>query len=403
MSDYPWQIGIKTVKQENSMKSKSQQAFKIGVLFSKTGVTAAIETSQLMGTLFAIDQINESGGIHGVPIQTVYYDPESSPARYEALANKLIVEDGVRIIVGCYMSSTRKAVIPVIEKWNALLLYPTLYEGFEYSSNIIYTGAAPNQNSMQLAEFMLRNFGARVFMVGSDYIYPYESNRIMTDLIREQGGERTGEYYLPLNAPADAYLDIAKKIKASTPNFIFSTVVGSGTSLLYRAYAKLGLDPMRMPIASLTTSEVEVKEMGADIAEGHITSATYFQSVATKENIRAVSEFKKRYGDELVTNMCWEAAYFQTHLIANALRQTRSDNISRLLKGILGAQFQAPQGTIKVDEQNHHTYLWPRIGRVNAVGQFDILEESSQSVMPDPYLVEHVSQEWSSQPRLVGC
>ncbi len=384
------------------MRPKSQEAFQVGVLFSKTGVTAAIETSQLMGTLFAIDQINEAGGINGIPLRTVYYDPQSSPARYQSLANKLIVEDGVRIIFGCYMSSTRKAVLPVVEKWNALLLYPTLYEGFEYSSNIIYTGAAPNQNSTQLAEFMLRKFGARVFLIGSDYIYPYESNRIMTDLIRGQGGERVGEYYLRLDAPADAYLEIAKKIKASSPDFIFSTVVGSGTSLLYRAYAKLGLDPTRMPIASLTTSEAEVQEMGADVAEGHITSSTYFQSVATDENLRAVAEYKRRYGDELVTNMCWEAAYFQTHLIANALRQTGSDNIAKLMKGLLGAQFQAPQGIIKVDEQNHHTYLWPRIGRVNAAGQFDIVEESSHSVKPDPYLVEHISQEWSSRQQQLG-
>jgi branched-chain amino acid transport system substrate-binding protein len=384
------------------MRPKTQEAFKVGVLFSKTGVTTAIETSQLMGTLFAIDEINEAGGINGVPLRTVYYDPQSSPTRYQALANKLIVEDGVRIIFGCYMSSTRKAVLPVVEKWNALLLYPTLYEGFEYSSNIIYTGAAPNQNSTQLAEFMLRNFGSRVFLIGSDYIYPYESNRIMTDLIRGQGGKRVGEYYLRLDAPADAYLEIAKKIKAASPDFIFSTVVGSGTSLLYRAYAKLGLDPKRMPIASLTTSEAEVKEMSADVAEGHITSATYFQSLATEENVRAVAEYKRRYGDELVTNMCWEAAYFQTHLVANALRQTGSDNIDGLLKGILGAQFRSPQGTIKVDEQNHHTYLWPRIGRVNALGQFDIVEESLQAVKPDPYLVEHISQEWSSRPQLVG-
>lgn len=382
------------------MTTKSQEAFKVGVLFSKTGVTTAIETSQLLGTLFAIDQINEAGGINGIPLHTVYYDPQSSPARYQALAHKLIVEDGVRIIFGCYMSSTRKAVLPVVEKWNALLLYPTLYEGFEYSSNIIYTGAAPNQNSTQLAEFMLRNFGARVFLVGSDYIYPYESNRIMTDLIRGQGGERVGEYYLRLDAPADSYLDIAKKIKAASPDFIFSTVVGAGTSLLYRAYAKLGLDPKRMPIASLTTSETEVQEMGADVAEGHITSATYFQSVASEENVRAVAEYKRRYGDELVTNMCWEAAYFQTHLIANALRQTGSDNIAKLMQGILGAQFQAPQGLIEVDEQNHHTYLWPRIGRVNAAGQFDILEESLHAVKPDPYLVEHISQEWSSRQQI---
>lgn len=369
----------------------------VGVLFSKTGVTSTIETSQLMGTRLAVQQINESGGINGIPMQAVYYDPESSPSRYEALASKLILEDGVRIIFGCYMSSTRKAVIPVIEKWNALLLYPTLYEGFEYSGNIIYTGAAPNQNSTQLAEFMLSNFGSRVFMVGSDYIYPYESNRIMTDLIRERGGEKVGEYYLSLNAPRDQYLEIARKIKTSHPDFIFSTVVGSGTTLLYRAYAELRLDPTRMPIASLTTSEAEVQDMGNDVAEGHITSATYFQSIATEQNARAIQEYKKCFGDGLVTNMCWEAAYFQTHLVANALRRTGTDNITELLEAISGSEFLAPQGPVKIDERNHHTYLWPRIGRVTNLGQFEILEEATHAVRPDPYLVEHAPLEWSSQ------
>ena len=384
------------------MKSASNKAFKVGVLYSETGVTSAIETSQLMATRFAIEQINESGGINGTPMLAVQHDPASSPSRYETLASKLILDEGVRVIFGCYMSSTRKAVIPVVEKWNALLMYPTLYEGFEYSSNVIYTGAAPNQNSIQLAEYMLKNYGSRVFMVGSNYIYPYESNRIMSDLISARGGEKVGEYYLPLDATEDAYLAIAKKIKDSSPDFIFSTVVGIGTTSLYRAYAKLGLDPAHMPIASLTTSEAEVREMGTDVAEGHITSATYFQSIASKENMRVLREYRARFGDDLVTNMCWEAAYFQTHLVANALRQTGSDDVAQLIKAIAASEYEAPQGTIRVDAQNHHTFLWPHVGRVNASGQFDILEGSDHSVRPDPYLVEHAPREWSSRSLLGG-
>ena len=384
------------------MKSTSNKAFKVGVLYSETGVTSAIETSQRMATTLAIEQINEGGGINGTPLEVVQYDPASSPSQYGALASRLILDDGVRVIFGCYMSSTRKAVIPVVEKWNALLMYPTLYEGFEYSSNVIYTGAAPNQNSIQLAEYMLKNYGSRVFMVGSNYIYPYESNRIMSDLISARGGEKAGEYYLPLDAPEDAYLTIAQKIKDTSPDFIFSTVVGIGTTLLYRAYARLKLDPVHMPIASLTTSEAEVKEMGADVAEGHITSATYFQSVNTEENRRVLQEYQTRFGDGLVTNMCWEAAYFQTHLVGNALRQTGSDDVAQLIKVIAGAEYRAPQGTIKIDAQNHHTFLWPRVGRVNSTGQFDILEESRHSVRPDPYLVEHTPREWSSRSLLGG-
>ncbi len=382
------------------MKQRSQDPIRVGVLFSQTGVTSVIESSQRQATLLATEEINQAGGIDGCPLELVAYDPQSRPARYHALAEKMILEDRVRIIVGCYMSSSRKAVIPVVERWNALLLYPTLYEGFEYSRNVFYTGAAPNQNSVQLADFMLRRFGSRVFMVGSDYIYPYESNRIMSDLILERGGEKVAEVYLPLDASQDEFTAIARRIKDTQPSFIFSTVVGDSTALLHRAYAQIGLKPEQMPIASLTTSEAEVQQMGADIAEGHITSAPYFQSVAEPVNLRCVDNYKRRFGDEQVTNQCWEAAYFQMHMLADAMRRMGSDSVSDLLRLLPGSSYSAPQGTIRIDEHNHHTYLHPRIGRVNAAGQFDIVEQVERTVRPDPYLVSHSLQDWSARSRL---
>jgi branched-chain amino acid transport system substrate-binding protein len=243
---------------------------------------------------------------------------------------------------------------------------------------------------------MLREFGSRVFMVGSDYIYPYESNRIMGDLVAERGGERIAEVYLPLDASWESYITVIRKIKASSPDFIFSTVVGEGTALLHRAFAQVKLDPAASPIASLTTCEAEVREMGVDIAEGHITSAPYFQSLPTASNQQCVSNFKRRFGADEVTNMCWEAAYFQTHLLAQGMRQTNGDNVPDLLRVLPGAEIMAPQGRVKIDEHNHHTYLQPRIGRVNPQGQFDILSQSENWVRPDPYLVSHTLQDWSA-------
>lgn len=382
------------------MKAKSTEPIRVGVLFSETGVTSVIEESERMGTLLAIQEVNETGGINGRELQAVSYDAKSRPARFASLAEKLILEERVHVILGCYMSSTRKAVIPVVERWNALLMYPTLYEGFEYSRNVIYTGAAPNQNSVQLAGFMLREFGSRVFMIGSDYIYPYESNRIMSDLILERGGEKAGEIYLPLDASWEEYLTVAKRIKQAAPDFIFSTVVGDGTALLHKAFAQLKLDPAQMPIASLTTSEAEVRQMGAEIAEGHITSAPYFQSIDTEENRLCVARCKARFGDEIVTNQCWEAAYFQAHLMADAMRRMNSDSVPELLRALPGSEFAAPQGKVRIDEHNHHTYLRPRIGRVNANGQFDILDEAKTWVRPDPYLVSHTLQDWSARAQV---
>jgi len=382
------------------MTDTSSAPIRVGMLFSETGVTSVIETSQRLGTLLAVHEINASSGIHGRELKLVNYDPQSRPASYRQLAERLIVDDGVRVILGCYMSSTRKAVLPVLERWNALLLYPTLYEGFEYSRHVVYTGAAPNQNSVQLAEFMMRSFGSRAFMVGSDYLYPYESNRIMSDLILEGGGEKVGEVYLPLDAQREDFRAVVKRIKSLQPDFIFSTVVGEGTAMLYQAYAEAGLDPARMPIASLTTSEAEVQQMGAQYAAGHITSAPYFQSIDSDVNRRLVESFHRRFGDDKVANQCWEAAYFQTHLLANAMRRVDPGDIEALLRVLPGSEFEAPQGRVRIDEHNHHTYLRPRIGRGDGKGQFEILEEARSWVRPDPYLVSHTLEDWSVRVKL---
>ena len=377
---------------------------RVGVLFSRAGTTSRVELSQSFGTFFAIREINDAGGIDGRELVAVHHDPECIPHNYRVLAERMIQDDGINVIFGCYMSSTRKAVMPVVEKWQRLLLYPTPYEGFEFSRNIIYTGAAPNQNSAQLAEYMTRHFGARVYLVGSDYIYPYESNRIMSDFILERpGGAKLAERYVRLDANERDFLSIARDIKDKQPDFIFSTVVGKGTRMFYQACADAGLDAKAMPIASLTTCEAEVSEMGTRIAAGHITAAPYFQAVDNRVNRECLARFRALYGDEIEPNMCWEAAYFQVHMFARAMRQSGSDEVDRLLPYLLGSEFEAPQGRVRIDPTNHHTRLYPRIGRVGEDGRFAVVAESPVGVEADPYLVNHVADEWGIRNAELGA
>ena len=376
---------------------------RVGVLFSRAGTTSRVELSQLLGTFFAIREINDGGGIDGRELVAVHYDPQCVPHHYRVLAERLVQDDRINVLFGCYMSSTRKAVMPVVEKWQRLLLYPTPYEGFEFSPNIVYTGAAPNQNSAQLAEYMTRHFGVRVYLVGSDYIYPYESNRIMSDFILEQpGGSKLAERYVRLDASERDFLPIARDIKDKQPDFVFSTVVGKGTRMLYQACADAGLDPAKIPIASLTTCEAEVSEMGTRIAAGHITAAPYFQAVDSAVNRDCLARFRAFCGGEVEPNMCWEAAYFQVHLFARAMRQSGSDEIDRLLPCLLGSEYDAPQGRVRIDPATHHTRLYPRIGRVGADGRFVIVAESAVGVDADPYLVNHAGDEWSIHSVALG-
>lgn len=366
---------------------RTAEPWRVGVLFSRSGCLATIEETQYRGTLTAIDQINAAGGVAGREVEPVIYDPASDNNLFRAYAYSLLVEDGVRTIFGCYASSCRKAVLPVVERLNGLLWYPTVYEGFEYSPNIIYTGASPNQNSVALFDHLSRHFGNRVYFVGSDYIYPHETNRIMRMLVESFGGEVAGEAYVPMRGRRDDFRPIMRDIRDRQPDFIFSTVVGEATTFLYQAFADAGFNPNTMPIASLTTTEAEIHAMGADVAEGHFTAGSYFQGMGGRCEETFLSQYGRHFGDLATVNMCAESAYFQVHLFASALALTQSMDTDLLRPAVLGSSVEAPQGRVSVNPSSSHANLWSRVGRANRAGRFDIVHQSLSQVDADPFLL----------------
>src|SRR6267142_4408809 len=346
-----------------SFSEDTDAPWRVGVLFSQTGVPSAIEQSQLNATLLAIEEINSGGGVLDRMVEPVIYDPASDPKQFRALAERLFQVDRIRLLFGCYMSSTRKAVLPVVEGHRGLLFYPTLYEGFEYSRHCIYAGAAPNQNSLQLAKFLLSAFGNRFLFVGSNYVYPYESNRVMGDFVAQGKGKVLDEIYVPLHADNKDFDKVISRIKKTSPDVIFSTVVGAGTAELYGAYRAAGFDPTRMPIASLTTNEAEVAEMGAEAAEGHITAAPFFETLSSPAARRFVTSFKEKYGPDAPVTASAEASYFQLHIAMRAVAKCGSDDPEQVLTNLRDAEFDAPQGRVRIDAENNHTYVCPRIAR----------------------------------------
>jgi branched-chain amino acid transport system substrate-binding protein len=368
---------------------------KVGLLCSGSGSTSLLEMSQWRGSVLAMEEINERGGIAGRELLAIHYDPGSDPAAFRELAERLILKDSVNVIFGGYTSTSRKAMLPVVEKHNRLLVYSQQYEGFEYSDNIIYSGASPNQNGVQLADFMTETFGARVYMVGSRYVYPYECNRTMQELLLQHPeGAILGERYLELDARPEQFADVVADIRRKAPDWIFCTVIGKTVPYLYEAFAEAGFDPATMPIASLNTSETEISAMKKGIAAGHFTAAPYFQSLDTPENHAALRRHQARFGLDKPTDMNWEAAYYQMHMFARAYELAGSDEIGTIMPHLLGVEFPAPQGRVRIDPVNHHMALYPRVGRANTDGQFSILRESKFAVPPDPYMTRQTLGDW---------
>lgn len=374
-----------TIHPSGDKPPRREDGWRIGVLFSRSGATGVTESEHFFGTALAIEEINQLGGVLGRPLIPVAYDPKGDITEYRKLVTRMLLEDEINVVFGCSRSSSRKAVLPVIERNNALLWYCSFYEGFEYSPNVIYTGAVPNQNSVQLAAYLMQNKRTRFFLVGTDYIYPRESNRLMRDMVEQHGGEVLDEIYLPLEAGRAELEEILTEIRAAQPDVVFSTLVGQSARQFYQLYPGFGLDPKVTPIASLSMAEEEVRLIGPEICAGHITAATYFGSLDNASNRHFVELWRKRFNDR-PTSTWSEMAYTQIHLFARALQRAGSLDRRKLVEATHAVSFDSPEGRISVDAENNHCALTPRIGICRSDGQFDIAWEASEPVKPDPYL-----------------
>ena len=391
------------IRVERPAKQSDRDVWRVGVLFSRTGMMAVSESEHFFGTALAIEEINRAGGILGREIEVVAYDPSSNPETYRRVADRLLTEDGASVIFGCSTSAERKAVLPAIERRNGLLWYPSLYEGFEYSPNVIYTGAAPNQNSFPLAEYIVRTYGPRVYLIGSDYIYPRESNRIMRDLVESYAGQVAGEQYVAMDAD-DAELTLALElIRVRSPDVVFSTIVGRSAQRFYQLFRKMGFDPAKLPIASLTMAEGEIREIGPECCAGHLTASSYFGSLKRDSNGRFKKAFANAFGADKPVSMWSAGAYAQVKLFEKALTQARSLDTQRLVDAALGLSLEAPEGPIQIDPDNNHIWLTPRIGRVRPDGEFDIVWEGKSPIKPDPYLsISPIGGRWLTEEAVIA-
>lgn len=361
----------------------------IGVVFSQTGSYRTIGTELLRGTLLAIEEVNATSA-YGFRLEPQIEDPGGDLNEYRERCDRLLRTSAIRHVVGCYTSSSRKEVIPVFEKRDGLLWYPSHYEGFESCNNVIYTGASPNQHIVPLIVHMLQAHGSRAYCIGSNYIWAWECNRIMREIICGCGGGIVAERYLPVGSVDVEH--IVDDIAAQKPDFIFSSLIGVSSHAFMEAFhaarvAQPALGPARMPICSVTLSEPELRAVPPAAADGHIASSVYFQSKRTAANDVFVAAFKRRFGAGCVTSADAEAAYIAVRLLAQAIERAQSSEIERVKQALAAIELEAPQGPVRVDPANNHCCLTPSLGRSNPDGQFEILWSAPSPVRPDPYLV----------------
>lgn len=365
---------------------------RVGVIYSLTGTMAVSEKPLVDGVRLAVEEINAQGGLLGRPLELVVADGRSDSAVFAAEAERLVSQEHVSVLFACWTSACRKAVKPVVERHNHLMFYAVQYEGLERSGNIVYTGAAPNQQIMPGTRWALDRWGKRVYLVGSDYIFPHTANVIIRDMVTASGGEVLAERYLPLGGTdVTAVINDIRRLK---PDVVLNTINGDSNAAFFKALRAAGLEST--PLVSFSVAEGEMKAFGGAELSHHYAVWSYFQSLPEKENRRFVAAFQQRFGAGRVTSDPVEAAYTGVHLWAQAVRQAGSPEPPYVNRTILNQTLHAPSGIVSVDRDSRHEWKMVRVGHVLPDGQFEQVFVIPYAVRPSPFPSYRTIPEWEA-------
>jgi len=364
-------------------QNSDNQPIKIGILHSQTGTMAISEKAVVDATLFAIEEINAKGGVLGRQLIPVIADGKSDPEIFSIQAKRLITADKVAVIFGCWTSASRKMVKPVVEHYKSLLFYPVQYEGLELSPHIIYTGAVPNQQIIPAISWASEHLGKRLYLVGSDYIFPRVANWLIKKQAALQGIQIVGENYQPLGSKD--FSTAMAEITRLQPDVVINTINGDSNISFFKAFSESSLSSKTTPILSFSIGENELIRMNSDNMTGHYAAASYFQSIDSKVNRAFVKAFKARFGHNRVLSDAMGAAYTGVLLWAQAAELAGSTKSGSILFNLKSQSFSAPEGIISLGLSSQHTWKHSRIGKVTVDGQFDIVWESEKLIRPNPY------------------
>lgn len=363
----------------------------IGLLHSVQGTMAIGETSMRDVLLMEIERVNKAGGLLGRKIEAISFDPASNWMAYRDLALKMIEEHDVQAIFGCWTSSSRKSVLPVVEEYDRLLFYPVQYEGEELSRNIFYFGATPNQQAIPALEYLLSSAGGgfmRFFFLGTDYVYPRTTNRVLK-LFLDAKGLKTREFpecYVPFGHASWAdQMDQIQTFYEGGRGAIISTLNGDTNLSFYRAIKARGFPVEDLPVMAFSVTEAELQLIEPDDVIGQMACTSYFMSNNSPANVSFIANWQERWHEPRPVYDAMVSTLVSFRMWCKAVTAAGSTATSAVRQYMYGQTETSLNGKSSTMGVNHHCDLPTFVGRANGSRSFDIVWESPRMLAGDPF------------------
>ncbi len=363
-------------------------SIKVGILHSLSGTMTASERPLQELLVMLIERQNAQGGLLGRPLEPVIVNPHSDPQAYAHLAHQLIHNDKVAAIFGCWSSASRKEVLPIVERDDALLFYPSQYEGEEASPNIFYTGATPPQQAIPAVNFLLDQGIRRFFLVGTDYIYPRTTNAVLKGYLASKGIGELAECYTALDqSDWRAVVEDIRRFARGGRTAIVATISGDANVHFFRELAKQEIVAAAIPVMSLSINEAELGALKQIDVTGHFVAWNYLHAFETPENRAFIAEWRRFTGrEDAVTNDPMEATWIGFHLWTAAVEAAGTTEVEKVRDALGGRRITAPSGfSVLMDAETHHLYKPVMIGRIAADGRILPVSVTEGLVPPEPW------------------
>jgi urea transport system substrate-binding protein len=369
----------------------AQDTIKVGILHSLSGTMAISETTLKDTVLMMIEEQNRKGGLLGKKLEAVVVDPASDWPLFAEKARELLEKDKVAVVFGCWTSVSRKSVLPVFEKNNGLLFYPVQYEGEESSKNVIYTGAAPNQQAIPAVDYLMKEVGVtRWVLEGTDYVYPRTTNRVLEAYLKSKGVAAAD---ISINYTPFGHADWQTRVaaikrfgSAGKKTAVVSTINGDANVPFYKELGNQKVSAEDIPVVAFSVGEEELSGLDTRPLVGHLAAWNYFQSVSTPANKEFISKWKTYIKKaDRTTNDPMEAHFIGFNLWAQAVTKAKTTDVNSVLAALPGLETPNLTGGMARMLPNHHITKPVYIGEVRADGQFDVVWKSPGLVPGDAW------------------
>lgn len=202
----------------------TQQSIDIVLLHDTRGPLASLSGANRLAAHSAVDRINRSSGLLGLPLRIVEIDSSAPTGSVAQQVADYMAGTADGVIFAACRSNLRQALLSPLDQYGCSMWYTVNYEGLENSPHVIHTGLIANQQISAILDFLQSRHLNTVHLLGTDSGYSHTFNRLFRAVALESGLTVNGTSYIPFDE--NASFDHHELSIPPTTEAVISSLIG---------------------------------------------------------------------------------------------------------------------------------------------------------------------------------